>query len=857
MHVNFALGNPKAFRNVITMAIVLLLAASIFAVTTPTVAAKDVNTFLYLSVAPEPVGVAQTVYIIFWLHIPPPTAEGAFGDRWEGLTVTIMKPDGTNETKGPFTSDAVGSSVVTYVPTAPGTYQLQAHYPGQTLAGNNLRPGSTQGREYLNDNFLPSTSNVVNMTVQQDPVGASPDTPLPTGYWTRPVYGENIGWAAIASNWLMNGYDYNGRFFDVGSAFNPYTEAPNSPHVIWKRPIDDGGIVGGAGAIDQSTMAVGYYTGMSYEAKFTPPLVINGRLYYNMYPSGARPGYVVVDIYTGEELWRKTDQVLTLGQIYDYESFNQHGAQSYLWGLVGTTWNMSDAFTGDVLVQVANATGGGMAVLSPNGDLLLYYLSGAANTLVLWNSSKCIPPAGAAGSEAFQWRPERFPLVDWRRGIEWNVTVPDVDGVQSLRTATKTYDENILIAASLVPATNTTLAYVVEVAYDAKTGAQLWVENRAARQQTPLPIWLLLDYGNVEDGIYTYRVRDQLMTYAYDARTGQQLWVTEPTEDAWSMFPAAGWSAYGMHYVASYDGKIHAYNLETGALEWTYFGGSSGLDTPYGVRPFYSGILVADGKIFAANSEHSPSQPLFKGQMLHAVDAMTGEPVWNISGWFTGHQNIVVDGYLIGHNGYDNQIYCFGKSPSKIAFTGSNSVQEGAGAMITGAISDQSQAAREKVERGEFSYVPAVSDESMSAWMEYLYMQQPMPTSITGVPIRLSYLNDDGSMTDIATVTTDAAGSFGYFWAPPGAGTYRIIATFDGTSAYSPTMAQAFLGMGEGAAGSPTPTATGTPSPTGIVSPSPGAPPGEIPLTDIYIIAAAIVVIVVVAVAAALLRRRR
>ena len=60
----------------------------------------------------------------------------------------------------------------------------------------------------------------------------------------------------------------------------------------------------------------------------------------------------------------------------------------------------------------------------------------------------------------------------------------------------------------LVPATTETFAYVVEVAYDAQTGEQLWVQNRAERQQTPLPIWILLDYGNVEDGIYTYRVRD-------------------------------------------------------------------------------------------------------------------------------------------------------------------------------------------------------------------------------------------------------------------------------------------------------------------------------------------------------------
>ena len=141
--------------------------------------------------------------------------------------------------------------------------------------------------------------------------------------------------------------------------------------------------------------------------------------------------------------------------------------------------------------------------------------------------------------------------------------------------------------------------------------------------------------------------------------------VSEPTEeDAWSMFPAANWNAYGRNYLAAYDGKIRAYDLTTGEKLWEYFGGAAGLDTPYGVRPFYGGILVADGKIFAANSEHSPNQPLYRGQMLHAVNATTGEQVWNISGFYTGHQTIIADGYLIGHNGYDNRLYCFGKTPA-------------------------------------------------------------------------------------------------------------------------------------------------------------------------------------------------
>ena len=65
-----------------------------------------------------------------------------------------MKPDGTNETRGPLESDPVGSTVTAFVPEVPGTYQIVAHFPGQILEGNNLLPGSQTGREYIGDFFL-------------------------------------------------------------------------------------------------------------------------------------------------------------------------------------------------------------------------------------------------------------------------------------------------------------------------------------------------------------------------------------------------------------------------------------------------------------------------------------------------------------------------------------------------------------------------------------------------------------------------------------------------------------------------------------------------------------------------------
>jgi hypothetical protein len=95
----------------------------------------------------------------------------------------------------------------------------------------------------------------------------------------------------------MAGAETTARQFDQGCAYAPYNDAPESPHIMWTKPITDGGLIGG------SYESAAFYTGMSYEMKLSPPVVINGKYYYNLYPSGQGQGFAVLDLRTGEELW--------------------------------------------------------------------------------------------------------------------------------------------------------------------------------------------------------------------------------------------------------------------------------------------------------------------------------------------------------------------------------------------------------------------------------------------------------------------------------------------------------------------------------------------------------------------------
>ena len=55
---------------------------------------------------------------------------------------------------------------------------------------------------------------------------------------------------------------------------------------------------------------------------------------------------------------------------------------------------------------------------------------------------------------------------------------------------------------------------------------------------------------------------------------------------------------------------------------------------------------------------------------MWAIDAYTGEGVWNMSGAYQGGRNAMgalAEGILVTHNAMDNRIYAFGKGPSSIS----------------------------------------------------------------------------------------------------------------------------------------------------------------------------------------------
>ena len=291
-------------------------------------------------------------------------------------------------------------------------------------------------------------------------------------------------------------------------------------------------------------------------------------------------------------------------------------------------------------------------------------------------------------------------------------------------------------------------------------------------------------------------------------------------------------SAYGFLYYMQYDGIV-AYDWDTGEVAWHYSAGDSGFETPYGTWPFFTDATIADGKIYSANGEHSPTTPLPRGWKLHCINATTGEGIWNITGG--GSPAAVADGYLTFDNRYDGYMYVFGKGKSATTVTASPKVSvHGSKVLIEGTILDQSPA-----QPG----TPCVSKDSMAGWLQYLHMQRPIPEKVTGVPVLLDTLDPNGNYVHIGDVTTDGySGTFGYTWEPEVPGQYQVTATFMGDDSYGSSFATTYVTVSEA------PPVTAAPEQTQI--------PDYTPMMY-AILAVGIIAIIMSAIAILLILRKR
>jgi hypothetical protein len=359
--------------------------------------------------------------------------------------------------------------------------------------------------------------------------------------------------------------------------------------------------------------------------------------------------------------------------------------------------------------------------------------------------------------------------------------------------------------------------WIIEAGYSSVNGQLLWGPvNRTENVDTRV------SFGTTGNGNSGYAIGDgawvecdlnTLTVTGYNLLTGASLWGPEalPNANQWDSLGMMQIVANGSIYIWGLGGDVYSINILTGVINWQYHTPPGGVDSPYGIEPLWTGSTmgaVADGMLFLPEG-HEFSPPLYHGGQQIALNITNGQLVWNILAFDVNGPEAISDGVMTTLNAYDNQIYGYGMGPSKTTVTApSVGVTTSTPITISGTVTDISAGSQQNAVAMNFpNGLPCVSDTSMTQWMEYVYMQQPMPTNATGVQVTLTAIDPNHNLINIGTATTDTSGNYGFIWTPPQIpGPYQITATFSGTNSYYSSSDTTYMNLQASATTAPTAT---------------------------------------------------
>ncbi len=700
------------------MAILLLSLAGALAFTpsanalNPTVVTTHYS-FTYVSVGGNVVGVGQQILLVLWTADMPPdvgetnalfaSSEGRAA--WTGQQFNITDPDGitTTITLGP--SDPVGGGYYAFTPTKVGTYSVVSIFP-ETWKNSTLYtlPNGTQAMGTLEFGYptpqaqfySAAVSNPATFVCQQNPVPAWNESPLPSDYWTRPINNAARLWSALPGNWLGGAWQQpTGEAGGTTSRF-VYGIGTETSHILWTRPDYVGGYA------DARFGNEGYMTGHYQGLEFTA-IILNGRIYYYDRPdayaqasNAAAAGLAVnvLDLYTGQLLGQYNNTILpSYGQIYMYNSPNQHGAYSMLWRSVttgastvwgtgnGTVLEMLDGYTLPLkhICYIANTSASGTNVVGNNGELLWYALVNSTLTqgnpqyrLTCWNNTNVIGETATApntGTTYWQWRPEgggfgggpafsNSLVFDGKTGFSFNVSIPLPIGPSPLnQTGTilavrvgkdnapgTGFSDNVggyVIIGT--PGQNNEQGAIQGQLWclsleRGQEGKQLWATSftppftSLAQNETLGAMGSSFSMVGVypTEGVIVFHSTKKLIYYGFDMKTGQELWTTPPEPDE-NYYSVQTNYYQGNLLTSGYGGVVIAYNLTTGQQSWNFTASNIGFESPYGNYPINI-FAICDGKIYTLSGEHSVTNPLWRGPNIRCISATDGTEIWNLLG---------------------------------------------------------------------------------------------------------------------------------------------------------------------------------------------------------------------------------
>jgi hypothetical protein len=802
---------------------------------------KTWPTVAYLSVSPNKIGLGQQALLIMFIDKIHPLVTGFYGDRFTGYTINLTKPNGDTQILGPFTADPVSTSFTQYKPDQIGNYTAVFHFPAQLIKEVNPPPAyqSYNHPDQINDTYAESFSNEVTFTVTEELVPNWPDTPLPTDYWTRPIHARNRNWASIAGDWLSGAANPGPYRFD------PYLTGPETAHVLWYDQYWLGGI--GGGRADTSV-----YMGTPSGDRIGDPMIVNGiAIFRDRVASNTGFGWYAVDLYTGKRLYYVNSTTYpSFASKLNFITGHVTGTWSYLWSTSGSTWTAIDPFSGNEIFKITNVQTAGTAVYGKDGSILRYNIvgTGANKRLTVWNTTYVTSYTGPLDAPR---EPNQLTgSYNGSNGYSLNVSIPNVQG-----SIFEIVEDKWIIGgiAGKQNQTQTEQGHLWTISLERGKEGTLLSNVTFTPAKAIMDPYELYQYGPYgpsgwartstrmydpfvysEYGVFVFWEGATRQLWGFSLETGQMIWgPTEPQENvfmSYGMNPAA---AYGIFYTGGDrgGGEVHAYNITTGESLWIHSPGVQHFEGGWSSQPTFI-TTVADGKVYVTGSEHTPTIPLKRDATMRILDAYTGKLLDEFV-QYNGEVGsfALSSGYAIVSSIYDSRWYCIGKGPSATTVNASPKISvHGSSVLVEGYVTDQSPGAPD---------TPAIADEYQKTWMEYLYMQQPMPTDAKGVEVVISVLDPNNNMYEVGRTTSDTNGMFKLTFTPEVPGTYSVIAKFEGSKSYGSSLSETAISVDEA-----------PPQPTQQPAVSP-------PPTEMYVLGTGVAIIIAIAILGILLLRKQ
>jgi len=580
----------------------------------------EIETIAHLSFSPTTVGVGQTVLINVW--VTPALHDARY---FKGYKIILTDPDGETHIIERDSYRADATAWCTFKPDKVGVWKIKFEFPGGYFPPGNYTtmPGAWWGARITSFPYSvyykPSSDGPYDLIVQEEPVPEWPSAPLPKDYWNRPVSPENREWWPILGYYPATGivgkddgyWPPNTNKYANGYGFIPYVQAPETPHIVWRRQGALGGIKGGA---------LGEYSWN--EDPGTPQIIFAGRCYSVFQKPGGDYVLQCYDLRTGEVIWEIPVEVAGKGFFgptlaapsmvtYRYGLSEVPGAQPRIGQEVFLTFVGNgklinyDPYTGAVEETISIApldTGYLYAIYDTPYFLSVQRLGIGPNPeyrLINWTITPEVGP---------------FLQVTWKMNVVSNISWPfpsiNVGGgglfptasTVDFETGIAAYIEDLYSIENPHPSTGVRQGARI-MAADLKTGKVLW------NITLDLPVTTWPSEQVADHGKLAVRMGDGHF-YCFDLRTGELLWKSEISSWPWGVFGAYNIASYeGMIIVGQYDG-VAAYDWDTGKLVWLFRAKAEyPAETPYqGYYPFFTGnMIIADRKLYIVNAEHTPT----------------------------------------------------------------------------------------------------------------------------------------------------------------------------------------------------------------------------------------------------------